>query len=108
MSLQAHAAPGTPPVLSEAADVTLESLSRQAGWDDETFVEGSRLRSEGQVSALPAATCSVVMRSSGKHASFRACTPPSLTPPQAAEVQDLATVAAQAAPRDAARFMRPL
>ena len=50
--MQAHAAPGASPVLSEAADVTLESLSRQAGWDDESFVEGSRLRSEGQVAVL--------------------------------------------------------
>jgi len=43
-------------VLSESADVTLESLSSQAGWDDENFVEGSRLRGEGQVTVAP---CSV-------------------------------------------------
>ena len=47
---QARAPPGAPPVLSESQDVTLESLSRQAGWEDENFVEASRQRSEGQVS----------------------------------------------------------
>ena len=46
---QARAAPGAPPVLAESQDVTLESLSRQAGWEDENFVEASRQRIEGQV-----------------------------------------------------------
>ena len=46
-------------MLSESADVTLESLSRQAGWDDENFVEGSRLRSEGQVTVAAAKPCAV-------------------------------------------------
>ncbi len=50
---QARAAPGAPPVLTESQDVTLESLSRQAGWEDENFVEASRQRSEGQVVHIP-------------------------------------------------------